>query len=253
MKKLLHFVEKILGVYRWHPTIALRYLPIVDYIKNRQIGDEELLEVGSAGLGIAPYYKKKVVGLDISFSQPIHENLVAVKGTGTEIPFADNSYPVVVSTDMLEHLSRNDRTKAIKEMLRISGKLLCLGVPCGKAAQAQDEKLSLIYKSNHFKEFDFFTEHKKHGMPEKKEILDLINESARNLGKTIHIGILDTLNLRLREWLMRGWISQNLIKNIFFRKGLLLALPLLRRLNQPPTYRCLFFISIHNDQVVNFR
>ncbi len=244
MKKLLHFVEKIFGIYRWHPTIALRYIPIVDFINYQKLQNAEVLEVGSGGLGITPYIGRRVVGLDIDFTEPIHENLIPVKGTSIEIPFADNSFPVVVSTDMLEHLSKKNRTEAIFEMLRIARKVLCLGVPCGKEAQSQDENLSRIYKSIYHQEFDFFTEHSLHGLPEKAEIIALLHRSARKMGKSIHISSHGTLNLKVRLWLMHGWMSQNVLVNLIFRKGLLFAIPLMGHMNKSPTYRQMFFVTL---------
>lgn len=244
MKSLLHTVEKLLGFYRWHPTIALRYLPIVNFIRQLRFENEEILEVGSGGLGIAPYINTRVVGLDVSFYPPICQNLVPVKGSATRIPFTDDSFEVVVSSDMLEHLGQEDRVKAIYEMLRITGKLLCIGVPCGKEAQVQDEKLAQIYKSLHHKEFDFFNEHAFHGLPETMEIITLIEQAATMLRKPILITSRGTLSLRLREYLMRAWISENLFVNIWFRKVMLLAIPFMRRMNTTPTYRQLFFVTI---------
>ena len=55
---------------RWHPQLALRYLPIVRYIKNSGLVNPSILEVGSGSLGIGPYLKKEFTGADIEFSGP---------------------------------------------------------------------------------------------------------------------------------------------------------------------------------------
>lgn len=244
MKKLWHTVEHLLGVYRWHPTIALRYLPIVDAIKEKGLLDTHIIEVGSGGLGITPYIDRKVVGVDVDFSPPIHPKLVPVKGSVLELPFSENSYDVVVSTDMLEHVSGKDRLKAISELLRVTGKFLCIGVPCGALANQQDEKLANLYKRTHKHEFNFFAEHAQFGLPTKEEIQAAIYKAAGASHKKIHLSSRGTLNLELRYFLMRGWISTNPIINLFFRKLLLPAIPILRMINREPTYRELFFVSI---------
>src|SRR3989344_3708650 len=42
IRNLLHFTEKLLGVYRWHPKIALRYLPIVAALRKAEVIEEVL-------------------------------------------------------------------------------------------------------------------------------------------------------------------------------------------------------------------
>jgi hypothetical protein len=118
-------------------------------------------------------------------------------------------------------------------------------VPCGIDAQKQDEQLSIVYKNIHQKEFDFFSEHARHGLPTKEEISAGIEKAANTLDKRLHITSIGTLNLRLRDWLMRGWISDNPLVNIFFRKLLLPFIPLLRLFNAEPTYRQIFFVTLN--------
>ena len=55
-----------LPLHRWHPTLALRYLPMLKYINN----SDTVLEVGSGTLGIGPYLKRNFTGVDIEFSGP---------------------------------------------------------------------------------------------------------------------------------------------------------------------------------------
>ena len=247
MKKILHSIEKIFGVYRWHPTIALRYLPFVKIINEAKLQDHDILEVGSGGLGIAPYIKRQVVGVDVDFSPPLYSQLIGVKASGADIPFVDNSFPVVISTDMLEHLSSPDRVRAISEMLRVGRELILIGVPSGKMAQAQDARLAQIYTSQRKKEFAFFEEHAQFGLPEKDWLFATILREARKLNKRVTIENCGTLNLKIRALLMRGWISDNLFINFIFRKVFLILIPLLQLFNNPPCYRQHFVIRILHD------
>ncbi|MEK7165831.1 MAG: hypothetical protein AAB874_03430, partial [Patescibacteria group bacterium] len=80
MKKPWHIVEKLLGIYRWHPTIALRYLPIIDELRKNGFLNVDVLEVGSGSIGIVPYLRHQVVGVDIAFLDPIHRNLTPILG-----------------------------------------------------------------------------------------------------------------------------------------------------------------------------
>lgn len=245
MKNWWHIIEKFLGVYRWHPKIALRYLPVVSEI-NRLFPHASplVLEIGSGGLGITPYYKKPVVGVDLNFSPPLDSQLIPVRASAMDLPFADNSFEVVISLDMLEHISPKERPQAVKEMVRVARSLVCVGVPCGRLAHEQDEKLEKVYKKKHGVNFHFLSEQVEYGIPEKEEILTLLKQTGEQLDKRFLITTRGNINLSVRWWLMEGWISKNFIVNIFFRKILLLFLPILLRLNQPPTYRQLFIGTI---------
>jgi len=244
MKKLLHFIEKLVGVYRWHPKIALRYLPVTKKINSLFSDSVSILEVGSANLGIAPYIRQSVVGLDLKFEKPLFEQLIAVYGSVLSIPFVDNSFGVVVSLDMLEHIAPANREKAIYEMLRVTTKLLCLGVPVGEVAHLQDEELRADYQKKRGASFHFLDEQVEYGVPMKQEIMSYVEKAANDLGKSVKISCEGNINLTLRKWLMTGWISNNIIANLFFRKILLLFIPIMLTKNQEPTYRQLFFVTI---------
>lgn len=243
MKKLWHAIEKFLGVYRWHPKIALRYLPIVEAIRQKADNqlDLNVLEVGSGGLGMAPYLKRRVVGLDVAFDPPFYPLLIPVKGDALHIPFTDNSFYAVVSIDMLEHIPEKQRTQVIQEMVRVAKKMLCVGVPCGQLAEVQDEQLKKEYRMRFGRDFSYLSEQVTHGLPQTDWVSATIKQSAQKYDKKISLHNLGNINLRLRYWLMRGWMSNNVIVNIFYRKVMLLGLPILRRLNHEPTYRRLFF------------
>ncbi|MBI4990704.1 methyltransferase domain-containing protein [Candidatus Gottesmanbacteria bacterium] len=103
MNKIKEFLIKLSSLwffYRWHPEVALRYMPIVSEIKKL---DEEIsiLEVGSGGLGITPYLRKKMTGVDVEFKPPFHPLLHKIEALATKLPFKDGSFDVVISIDML--------------------------------------------------------------------------------------------------------------------------------------------------------
>lgn len=232
--------------YRWHPAIALRYLPFVDQIRKMSKVNK-ILEVGSDGLGIAPYLKRKVTGADIRFRPPFHPLLRKMKASVVKLPFADSSFDLVISMDMLEHLSSQDRSIAINEMVRVADKWLLIGVPAGKKAQVQDIIFHNYFKEKIGQEYDFFKEQITEGLPKRVEIYKMIKNSAKNYHKKVDINEQGNENLNLRAFLMRGWITKNLLVDVFFRKILLFAIPLFRLIDKPPYYRQLFFVKIKNE------
>ena len=247
MKKWLHCVEKMIGVYRWHPKIALRYLPVVKKFKAYLPHDSSILEAGSGGLGIAPYLKRRVIGLDIAFSSPISSQLIPVKASVLNIPFVQQSFDGVLSLDMLEHINPVNRERAITELVRITKKILCIGVPCGKLSAQQDEYLEKIFLQNHEKTDLYLQEQVMYGLPEATEIENMIRVAAAKMRRKIILEICGNLNLATRQWLMKGWISRNPLTNLIFRKVFLLLIPYLLCKNQEPTYRKLFFVYFHDE------
>lgn len=226
----------------WHPEVALRYIPVVNEIKK--LGKySTVLDVGSGGLGIAPYLKRKATGIDLKFNPPFHENLERIKASANKIPFADDVYDAVVSVDAFEHMNEKERQKAVSEMLRVAKKLVVIAVPSGKLAYLQDKKLSKLYKKKFGKKYKFFEEQLSLGLPEEKEFAEYITISAEKLKIDIKLKMLNNENLALREFLMKGWITRNIFANIFFRKVLLLFIPLFTKMNHPPVYRKIFIIT----------
>lgn len=228
--------------HRWHPEVALRYLPLVDKIKK--LGNVRILDVGSGGLGIAPYLKRPITGVDVNFSPPFSHFLKRVKGSALNLPFADRSFEIVVCVDMLEHLTKEERKKAIEEMLRVAQKNIMIAVPCGKKAYGQDCELDYYYKKQFGREYIFLAEQLEFGLPQKDEILKMIRKAAQKKRAKIKIEVEGNENLSLRKFLMMGWTTNNLFTNIFFRKILLLAIPLFRFFGKGKTYRQLFFVEI---------
>lgn len=231
---------------RWHPEVALRYLPIIKEINN--LGEScSILEVGSGGLGVVPYVKRSVTGVDIVFRPPFHKLLNRVKADAERLPFTDSSFNAVISTDALEHMKVVKRTKAISEMLRVAENKVIIGVPCGKLALEQDMILNKLYKERYGKSYAFLEEQIGFGLPDKEEIRDTIYRVAKEQRKKIRLTIIGNENLSLRMFLMKGFISNNILDNIFFRKILLFFIPLMRRLNRNPVYRQIFIVDIENE------
>src|SRR3989344_2783502 len=226
-EKFLSRLKGLLFWPGWHPEVALRYLPVVAEIRNLK-PRPTVLDVGSGGLGIAPYIGFKVTGVDVKFRPPFHSNLERIKAKAQKLPFADNVYDAVVSVDSMEHLNPEMRKKAIKEMLRTARKLLVIAVPCGSESYKQDKLLARIYRKKFNKKYHFFEEQLRLGLPETSEIKDTIIDAGVNLKKKISLKIINNESLALRKFLMTGWISKNIFANIFYRKILLLAIPLMR-------------------------
>lgn len=235
--KILNFLKKRF-YYRMHPDTALRYFPIVDLIKEKRLQNSRILEVGSGSYGIAPYLKRPVVGLDISFDEPEHELLHQIRGSGENIRYKNDSFDVVILSDILEHMAKSSRARVISECIRVAKKFVIISGPFGKLALAHDRKLSLL--SDHH----FFAEHLKYGLPEVSEVIVKCQENPK-VARTCVIG--EYLNLSVREMFMRLFISKSRLIYYLYLKGLMPLVPLLRTLNFRPCYRTLILLGLRNE------
>lgn len=230
--------------WRQHPEAALRYYPVVSEIKKHKLTKAKILEVGPGSLGIVPYVKTSIDGVDVDFTGPKTPLLTRIKGTADSLPFRKNSYDVVISVDVLEHLPKEQREKSIHEMLRVAKKLAVIVVPTGELSEAQDRRLQAHWRKTFNYPNQFLDEHVKNGLPTTDIILVAIDKSKRLLGKTAKVRSFPNLNLEVRNILMRTWISKNRLIYYLYMKGYLLLLPILKFANFGNCYRTVFVIEL---------
>lgn len=240
-KILKKFFERFF--WRQHPEAALRYLPVVAAIRRAGLTDAKILEIGSGSLGIIPYLKRPIDGIDIDFSGPATPLLTKIKGSAENLQFRANSYDVAICVDVLEHLPPQNRQKAIYEMLRVAKKLAIIVVPVSDLSQAQDRELDLLWRQIFGRENQFLAEHVKNGLPTQDQILVYLDKCRRLLKKNVKVSSAPLLNLQVRQLLMRTWISKNKFLYYLYLKGYLLLLPLLALANFGNCYRRIFVIE----------
>lgn len=226
--------------FRQHPETALRYLPIVELLKKLNSVNSNILEVGSGSYGITPYLKRGVTGVDTDFSEPEYPLLKQVESSGEKLPFKDNQFEVVILSDVLEHIPKTRRKNVLNESIRVASKYVIVSGPFGKDSFAQDKKLASYSRNKTGKTHPFFEEHLKNGLPEIKDIQNLLEKNK----KVTSIDVVGQyLNLSIREKIMKIFISNNRLQYYFYLKGLMPLVPLLRRLNTPPCYRTIILVG----------
>jgi len=224
--------------HRWHPQLYLRYAPIVHYITKLNLAHPKILEVGSGSLGIGPYLNQPFTGIDVDFSGPNWPAMRQITASAANLPFADHSFDVVICTDTLEHIPPKMRQRVTTELLRVTKSDLILAFPAGDLAAQQDQELDQLYRHRFGQPFPFLTQHLQYGLPSAGQVTNWL--------KPAKIRIFTAHNLKLRRWFMSGWMTRSVPVNVFFRKVLLLFLPLLRLLDQPPPhYRTYIFAKIN--------
>ena len=243
--KIKKTIKNFFNKFYWkqHPEAALRYLPIVSELKNLHLEDSKILEIGSGSLGIIPYLKRSIDGLDVDFSGPQTKLLRKIKASAINLPFRKNDYDVALCADTLEHIEPENREQSIYEMLRIAKKLAVIVVPVGKLSEKQDLFANARWQHVFGNNYQFLDEHIKYGLPKTEEILVFIDKSLRKLNKKAKVSSHSNLNLVIRKILINTWISKNKLIYYTYLKGFLLLLPLLRLCNFGNCYRRVFVIE----------
>lgn len=106
--------QKLELVKRWIPT-----------------GVKNIIDIG-CGNGIisnALAANYEVLGVDISETALAYVQTAKLQASATAIPLPENSYDLVFSSEMLEHLNDQDLYLACSEMMRLSKRYLLISVP----------------------------------------------------------------------------------------------------------------------------
>ena len=220
---------------------AIRYAPIVNFIRTYR--PSSVLEVGSGPQGIAYFLKDMpVVGTDIRFGGIPLKNIRPVRSSCIDLPFQENAFDMVVSSDMMEHLPKNLRQSAMKEMLRVASRYVVVGFPSGAIAQAHDLDVAAFLNRLGIRLPIWIGEHLEHEYPTSQSILDgLPLDSMR-------CRVVRNANWRLHKILVLLQTSYhfNRLVSCLRLDNVNLMLALGRILDQGKTYRELIFLDGHD-------
>lgn len=246
-KKIIGLIRKIYHkiFLRVNFDLATRYLPVVDFIRQHyNLNELKVLEVSSSSEGLAAFLPVKITGVDVKFSGKIRPNLIPVTIKSLKLPFEDNSFDCVVCVDTLEHIPMRGKQGMIKEMIRVGRSAVLIVVPLGEKAAIQDEKLQDLFKKTWGREFEFFTEHIKYGLPSKLEIIKQIEVSLKSCQKKARIKYQPILNLRIHYLFMWAMIKARNKLTEFRAAVFSLLVPMRKLLNFGPCYRGFFMIEL---------
>jgi SAM-dependent methyltransferase len=83
---------------------------------------------GHIARALAPRFEH-VVALDLYFPDEVRAPISPVQGSILELPFPDAAFDVVLCTEVLEHLAADRLECARRELRRVAGRALVIGVP----------------------------------------------------------------------------------------------------------------------------
>lgn len=221
----------------WSPDIALRYLPIAhDIRKTPDINT--ILDIGSGSLGITPYLKRRVTGVDLNFDGPSSILLKQIKGSANKLPFRNKSFDVSLCVDALEHIPKKFRQNVISELVRVTKKKIYIVVPCGIDSEREDKRFFNYLRIVNKWEDPYLGEHIKYHLPTEEEIIRYF-PPYRTRKKEL-------TNIYLHRLILRFQFSNKRIGRFISSVIFVLLVPIFLKINLQPTYRKLFIITINN-------
>jgi hypothetical protein len=127
-----------------------------------------LLEVGGYPGVIQDFLPRvRTVVLD-QIRQPLKNYII---GDGVVLPFKDQSFDFVISVDVLEHIAPERREAFLRELRRVSRKMIGLIFPCySREAAWAENQLAAYFKEKLGLTSEFLNEHMVFGLPRSEEV-----------------------------------------------------------------------------------
>lgn len=102
-----------------------------------------------------------------------------VRANGLALPFDTSSFDVVVTSDTLEHIADDARSRFLSELLRVGNGLWVIGAPFDDPQVVQAEViLQQLIVARYNERYHFIEEHRQHGLPDLDQTLAWLNEAG---------------------------------------------------------------------------
>lgn len=221
-----------------------RNVDVARLLRPRMNASTTIIDAGCGEYGLSAFLPvRTVVGVDVLATDARADNFVFVHGSILTIPFADRSFEIAASVDVMEHLPADLRESAVTELVRVASRAVVITFPSGTAARAADE--------TYFRELtaageaipDWLSEHLAAPYPNAKEVSEIVERAAQKTGRTAKISIHYSERLTIAERL-RGASRRSKYLYLAANFGAGLLLPLIGRADESSAYRAIVMADL---------
>lgn len=216
---------------------AARYFPVLRVLKQHHLLQSgTVLEIGSGPLGIGTFRKVPFTGCDLEFAVEPKWPMTPLIASAASLPLADQSFDVVIASDVLEHVPPELRKTVIHEALRVARRLVIFGFPCSDTAHDLDKELRQTYLRRNLQVPVWLEEHMEAAFPEPSLFEDLSGWNVVQFSNE---------SIRFHRWMMRLEMNKNFARVTarLVRYTPWLLRPLLRLGDGEPSYRKFVVLS----------
>ena len=178
MSKLSHKVNQL------SPDGYSRFYILTDIIKKTYTDKKISVQILDVGGG-SEYMQQQLDTLNISYEltvldilpKPANMKAKYIQGDATNMPFENNEYDIVISTDVLEHIPTKSKKKFVEECVRVSSDLFILAAPFNTPGVDEAE---VVVNEFNIKLFgtpqNWLEEHLRLGKPNLSLVREVLNE-----------------------------------------------------------------------------
>jgi len=238
-------IRKLL--YNWAWDTRCRNVDVACVLRSIVNSETSLLDAGCGEYGLFGFVpSKNITGVDVLPTDVRINGFRFVHGSIVLLPFAERTFSVAASVDVLEHLPENIRADAIKQLVMIADKVILIAFPCGRASQEMDENFSkeLTYADQPIP--DWLVEHLENPYPDADAVVGEIESEAQRIGRKIKTSVFYSEDRSVAQFLRRLALKSKYL----YMAGNLAAgflLPVLPKVKKENAYRSIILAEFEND------
>ena len=210
-------------------------------------GEATVLDAGCGEYGLSAFVAaKSIVGVDILPTDVKVDGFTFVHGSIITLPFAELSFSVAASVDVLEHLPEALRSEAVGQLVRVARETIIITFPAGKNARDIDEAFNRYLTATSQPIPDWLSEHLENPYPDAAEVAALIRTEANETGRRVKTEIHYSENLTVAKFLRKA-ASASKYLYLFANLTAGLLLPVMPKASEANGYRAIILAEFEND------
>jgi hypothetical protein len=206
-----------------------------------------LLDAGCGEYGLAEFVSAPTVGVDILPDGGIAEGYSYVRGSIIALPFAERSFTVAASVDVLEHLPEGLRAAAVEQVVGVADRAVVIAYPTGNQARQADEEFRQSLERHDEPLPDWLEEHLQQPYPQTHAVIDAIEQAAAAAGRKVKISVFPSEHISVAK-LLRWSAARSKYAYLAANLTAGMMLSLLPKPGPGNSYRTIVVAEFENDR-----